>query len=284
LKASQLIVAIHRCRRAFTLIEVFAATAIIAILVGLLLPAVIQTRDCARRMMCRSNLMQISLALRNYESAHDCLPPGSVDRNRPIRNEEKGYHFGWMVQVLPYLDQTNLYAEFDFSAGVYDKKNSRATGGTIGVFHCPLGGGYPSYAACHHDVEAPIDVDNHGVMFLNSSVRCEDIKDGAANTIFVGEAGGPGGWGWASGTRATLRNTGSRINGGRVPPGGVAPIGTAGGGNLLVVGGFGSTHGPGANFAFGDGSVRYLYETISPKLFQQLGHRADGELETGDSR
>jgi prepilin-type processing-associated H-X9-DG protein len=274
---------IHHARRrcGFTLTELFAVMAIIMLLVGLLLPAVIMTRDCARRMMCRSNLMQISLALRNYESAHDCLPPGSVDRNGPIRNEEKGYHFGWMVQILPHLDQTNLYAEFDFSAGVYDKKNSPATAGTIGVFHCPLGGAYPSYAACHHDVEAPIDVDNHGVMFLNSSVRREEITDGSTNTIFVGEAGGPFGWGWASGTRATLRNTGSRINGGRVPPGGVAPIVTLGYADVLAVGGFGSTHGPGANFAFGDCSVRYLNEAISPKLLQQLGHRADGELETG---
>jgi prepilin-type processing-associated H-X9-DG protein len=142
--------------------------------------------------------------------------------------------------------------------------------------------GSMAYSACHHDVEAPIDVDNHGVMFLDSSVRREDIRDGAANTIFIGEAGGPGGWGWASGTRATLRNTGSRINGGRVPPGGVAPIVTPGGIGLLSVGGFGSTHGPGANFAFGDGSVRYLYEAISPKLYQQLGHRADGALAVED--
>ena len=61
-----------------------------------------------------------------------------------------------LVQMLPYLDQANIYAEFDFSAGAYDKKNARAAGQTIGVFHCALGGGYPSYAACHHDVEAPI--------------------------------------------------------------------------------------------------------------------------------
>jgi prepilin-type processing-associated H-X9-DG protein len=187
-----------------------------------------------------------------------------------------------MVQILPHLDQANVFAAFDFSVGVYDKKNSRAVAQSIDVYHCPLGGAFPSYAACHHDVEAPIDVDNHGVMFLNSSIRCEDIRDGAANTIFLGESGGQTGWGWASGTRATLRNTGTPINAGRVPLGGVAPILSPGDIDLLAVGGFGSSHGPGANFAFGDGSIHYLNAAILPRLLRQLGHRSDGELAAGD--
>jgi prepilin-type processing-associated H-X9-DG protein/prepilin-type N-terminal cleavage/methylation domain-containing protein len=268
-------------RRGFTLIELFMVMSVIVLLIALMLPAVQVGREAARRLNCRRNLMQIGLALRNYEAAHDCLPPGSIDRNRPIRNVDKGYHFGWMVQILPYLDQPNVYATFDFSAGVYDKKNA-AAGGTIGVYSCPSGGGYPSYAACHHDVEAPIDVDNHGVMFLNSSVRREDITDGAANTIFVGESGGAGTWGWSSGTRATLRNTGTAINAGRVLPGGVAPIVMPEKVDLLAVGGFGSRHAGGANFAFGDGSVRFLEQAISMRLFARLGNRADGELLEGD--
>lgn len=271
-----------RRRRAFTLVEVFIALTVIMLLVSLMLPAVLQVRDSARRAACRSNLMQIALALRNYESAHDCLPPGSVDRNRPVRNEEKGYHVGWMVQILPHLDALTVYRAFDLSVGVYDKKNERAQACNIDVYHCPLGGGYPSYAACHHDVEAPIDVDNHGVMFLNSSIRRDQIADGASNTIFVGEAIGPSEWGWASGTRTTLRNTGSPINSGRVPAGGVAPVAAPGGTDVLGVGGFGSTHGPGANFAFGDGSVRYVSQAIPPALLRQLGNRADGELASGE--
>jgi len=271
-----------RCR-GFTLIELFMVISVIALLLALVLPAVQMGREAARRLKCRSHLMHIGLALRNYEAIHDCLPPGSIDRNRPVRNEERGYHFSWMVQILPCLDQPAVYATFDFSAGVYDKKNGWA-GGAIGVFSCPTGGGYPSYAACHHDVEAPIDVDNHGVMFLNSSVRREDITDGAANTIFVGESGGTGGWGsgWTSGTRATLRNTGTRINEGRVPPGGVAPIVTPDTVDVLAVGGFGSSHGDGAYFAFGDGSVRYLNQAIPLPLFARLGHRADGALLDGE--
>ena len=70
-----------------------------------------------------------------------------------------------------------------------------------------------NYAGCHHDVEAPIDADNHGVLFLNSHISGDDIPDGAAHTIFIGEKiVADDDLGWMSGTRATLRNTGLRIN------------------------------------------------------------------------
>src|ERR1700693_4880192 len=107
-----------RLRPAFTLIELLVVIAIIAILVALLLPAVQQAREAARRTQCKNNLVQIGLALLNYEMAHECLPSGSVDPNRPIRNEAKGYHMSWMVQLLPYLDQSNTFQHFDFSVGV----------------------------------------------------------------------------------------------------------------------------------------------------------------------
>ncbi len=263
-------------RRAFTLIDLFAAMAIVVVLIALLLPAVVQTRNAARSLECRNNLIQIGLALRNYESAHDCLPPGSVDPNRPIRSEDKGCHFGWAVQILPQLDQANVFDAFDFSVGVYDKKNLEVAGTPMDVFKCPASG-YMAYFACHHDVEAPIDIDNNGVMFLNSSIRREEILDGASNTIFVGESGGSG-LSWASGTRATLRNTGSPINAGLVRPGSVAASVPASGAQLLAVGGFGSGHAGGAYFVFGDGAVRFLNERISLPLLRRLGHRADGDL------
>ena len=199
-----------RSRFGFTILETLVVIAIIAVLVSLLLPAVQRAREGARQMQCRNNLLQIGLALQNYEAAHDCLPPGSVDVRGPVQNNGTGYQVGWMVQILPQLDQQNAYLMFDFSVGVYDNRNTQALSGTVAVYGCPSRGGY---AACHHDVEAPIDVDNHGVMFLNSSIRRDDIHDGASHTIFVGEAGAAAGLGWASGTRDSLRSTGSPING-----------------------------------------------------------------------
>lgn len=163
-----------------------------------------------------------------------------------------------------------------------------------------------NYAACHHDVEAPIDADNRGVFFLNSHVRLDEIEDGLANTIFVGEKKRGGDeLGWASGTRATLRNTGTPLNrtllhpfdlaaysiqppdemnaDPPIPPG-IPEPNPDGEGPLPAnrVGGFGSFHPGGANFLLGDGSVHYLRDTINFRVYQLLGNRRDGEPIGGD--
>src|SRR5690349_17625226 len=127
----------HRACLGFTMIEILTVMAVIFILVALLLPAVQQAREGARRLSCRNNLLQVGLALRNYESAHGSLPPGSVDPHPPIQNRNQGYHFGWVVQILPYLEQEKVYRNFDFSVGVYDKKNSNACSAALAVLYCP---------------------------------------------------------------------------------------------------------------------------------------------------
>jgi type II secretory pathway pseudopilin PulG len=297
------------------LIELLVVIAIIAVLIALLLPAVQQAREAARRSQCKNNLMQVGLALQNYEMAHERLPPGCVNATGPIKAEAAGYHMGWIVQVLPYLDQRSVYRKIDFSVGVYDPKNAAPTAVHLGVLLCPSdpGGGsttgQTNFAGVHHDSEAPIDVDNNGVLFLNSSIRFEEILDGMSNTIFVGEklrlAESQS---WASGTRASLRNAGATINsdrissrrgGGPVPAGGPAPTAgppgapvanpnaapaqpVANGVNpsLLKVGGYSSSHVGGAHFAMGDGAVRFISENVSAPILKDLMNRADGNLPT----
>jgi prepilin-type processing-associated H-X9-DG protein len=207
-----------------------------------------------------------------------------------------GYHFGWLTQILPFLGQNNLARRFDPSVGLYDPANLTARQFTIDIFICPddpaagatrggTNGVLSSYAACHHHVEAPIDTTNTGVFYLNSKVGDDDIADGLANTIFLGEKGNAVlDLGWASGTRATLRNTDELVNPARAAAAsasGVAPPGTSGAGRLpgsLYVGRFDCIHGRGSNFLFGDGSVRRVEYSVDRQVYQRLGHRSDGEL------
>jgi hypothetical protein len=104
----------------------------------------------------------------------------------------------------------------DFDFGVYDAKHRPVRRVELRILQCPsmppMGRGYSDYAGVHHDREAPIDVDNHGVFFLNSRLCYEDLWDGASQTLFIGEKwSAAGDLGWMSGTRATLRNAGAGL-------------------------------------------------------------------------
>ncbi len=286
----------------FTLIELLLVVGIIAVLISLLLPAVQSVRENARRVQCTKNLMQIGVALANYASTHKVFPPGVVHDKGPISNVPGGYHYGWAVQILPYLEQGPIYREFDFAQSVYAPRNDTARGHRIQSFLCPSVGwnSMTNYAACHNDVEAPIAADNHGVFFLNSRITYEDISDGPAFTIFAGEflTGRIRGLGWAVGTMSSLRNTGAAINYddpitfNRFPtqmqpiaPNDVAEIRSLVQDGLLppgYVGGFSSNHAGGANFLFGDGSVRFLSQKIRTSVYRSLANRADGNLISDD--
>ena len=286
--------------RGFTLIELLVVIAIIAVLVALLLPAVQSAREAARRCQCVNNLMQLALALQNYESAHEVLPPGAVDVKGPVLDQPKGYGFGWYTQVLPFLELKNVSSHFNRKVSLYNAENQTTRTNLVSNFFCPSDPGpkrdknrvaMNSYAGVHHDVEAPIDADNHGVLFLNSAIRYEDISDGTSYTLFVGEKLNDGlDLGWASGTRASLRNTGLNVNitpglGPRANTFGLSKQDTdtlANMGTPQFVGGFGSRHPGGSNFAFGDGSVRFVKSSVNPKVYQHLANRADGEVIDAD--
>lgn len=273
-----------RGRAAFTLVELLVVIAIIGVLVGLLLPAVQAAREAARRVSCMNNMVQLGLGIHHHEFSMEYLPAGVINPEGPIRNAPTGQDVSWTVQILPYIEQTAVYSHFDIAAGTYAEQNQEARRQNIPTLHCPSFPGLPShveagriassnYSGCHNDSEMPIDADNNGVLFLNSNLRYSQILDGSAQTILLGESiPDESDLGWASGTRATLRNTsGIEKTRARSEPDNVAA-------GSLTVGMFGSYHPGGAVFTFADGSTRFLAESIDLDLFRKFGNRADGEL------
>ncbi|MFM7919749.1 MAG: type II secretion system protein, partial [Planctomycetaceae bacterium] len=99
----------QRRQRGFTLIELLVVIAIIAILVALLLPAVQQAREAARRTQCKNNLKQIGLGMHNYESTYGMLPPAMG---------RFGCCWGtWLVNLLPYVEQTAVFQSYQNLGG-----------------------------------------------------------------------------------------------------------------------------------------------------------------------
>lgn len=273
-------------RRGFTLIELLVVVAIIAILIALLLPAVQQAREAARRTTCKNNLMQIGIAMHTYEMAFEMMPSGTVNLTGPIRNIAEGYHMSWIVQLLPAMEQAGLFGNVNFNEGAYAPFNAGSASTSIGTFLCPSDNrqstGASNYAGCFGGEDVAIDMNNNGLLFLNSGIGYQEIRDGASNTILASEKIVPPGLkdlGWMSGTMATLRNTGVSINSGWDIGG---PAGTRGGPvapmtapSDTATSGFSSRHTGGAQCVFADGSVRFLSENIDKQTYSYLGNRED---------
>jgi prepilin-type N-terminal cleavage/methylation domain-containing protein len=284
---------------AFTLVELLVVITIIGILMAMMLPAVQAARENGRRMTCQSNLARIGMALADYESAHGVLPPGTIDKHGPIDNRPQGCQVSWLAQILPYLDEKVVYDRIDFSAGAYDPKNAVAREIPIELFICPSYVGprqtafgiVSDYAGCQNDVEAPINVTNNGVLFLNSHISPSDVTDGVSHTIYAGEKfGDPQDLGWMSGTRATLRNTsmplGWASTAAELPPDLARAAGQArkspSDAPDLRVGPFASAHPGICNFLFGDGRTEAIGNCIDVRILQSLANRADGQCLKGD--
>lgn len=198
-----------RRARGFTLIELLVVIAIIAVLVSLLLPAVQQAREGARRTQCKNNLKQMGLALANYESTFAAFPMSNAQNY--IANAQG---FSAQARLLPYMEQTNLQNQLDFTKPAFTGPfnalvpnplfvNAFAT--QVPSFLCPsdpaepmnteTGTGY-SYAGINYMVSygsgTGVNYDlrwkTDGIIYENSKVRVSNITDGASNTVAMSES------------------------------------------------------------------------------------------------
>ena len=121
-------------RRGFTIVELLVVLAIIAILIGLLLPAVQAVREAARRMQCQNNLHQIGIGLHNYHAAFRKFPPGGLEVRPQVPG---GKQLAWSAFVLPFLEQSAAYVHVDFDFAFDHPVNAEAAAIPIEIYLCP---------------------------------------------------------------------------------------------------------------------------------------------------
>ena len=155
--------------RAFTLVELLVVIAIIGVLVALLLPAVQAAREAARRTQCTNQLRQIGLACQNHHDAKRYFPASSSgDYVQPVTTPPRLTGFGYIPQILPYVEMQNLRNLVDLTKQWSDAVNDAAEGTSLSSFRCPTKmGGEPTFGLAAGSttlVESEVAAHYHGVM------------------------------------------------------------------------------------------------------------------------
>ncbi len=239
-----------------------ASVAVPAVLVALLLPAVQQAREAARRTQSRNNLKMIGLAMHNYESSFSHFPSGTVE-NADLEVEER---LSWMVSILPSMDQSNIYNQVKMDEGFSSANNTPALESQILPYMNPVitspEGNFTHYVGIGGVTEEGPTAERGsniaGVFGYNRKTRIADITDGTSNTIMVAESNGNTGP-WGQGGRATIRALTQQpyING---------------------LDGIGGSFRGGCNILMADGSVRFISENIDSTTMERLAAIADGNV------
>ena len=283
-------------RRGLALIELLVVIAIVSVLVGLTMAAVQKVRAAAARASCQNNLRQLGLGLANHHAAHGRLPPGiSLGIDDPNR--------GWLAYILPHVEQEAVWRQSNDAYKLtkdWTASPPHPFATVIPTYICPWDArlrqqnkardrllvantSYLGVAGIRH-------ARRDGTLYKDSQIRSSDIADGASNTLLIGERPPGGdfwtGW-WYAGAGTDFSGTADVVLGARESTAGVADLRLAGcpGPSFYQAGSlndrcaifhFWSLHPGGANFAFADGSVRFLSYSASSVL-PALATRAGGE-------
>jgi prepilin-type N-terminal cleavage/methylation domain-containing protein/prepilin-type processing-associated H-X9-DG protein len=286
-------------RNGFTLVELLVVVGVVAILIGLALPAVQSVREAARRVTCQNNVKQIALATLNYESAHKHFPLG-------VAVEGERLYESWFQLILPHIEQgavaEKASLDYQSSSSPFVSHSGLAT--VISAFNCPSSSngnsGDPAFCSKHNIFVATTDylgvaglnhVSADGIFLPNREVTMAMVSDGTSNTLLIGERPPSSdncyGW-WYAGVGQDRNGSADQFLGMSEFKNRHAPeefndcIDEAYGfrnrdGTYCDTLHFWSYHPGGANFATADGSVR-LFRYESADVMPQLATRNGGEF------
>jgi prepilin-type processing-associated H-X9-DG protein len=243
---------------------VIAVAVAIGGLLILLIPAFQAALEAGPRIQCQNNLRNVSLGLVGYRTVKNTFPCAAYpNKTLPVE-----CRLSWLTSMSMYLDVSGLYNAFDRTTSWDSPGNFPLATIPMGVLQCPSVRGRPPAGQTQYvgitgvgpdSAWLPVGHPRAGVFGFDRETRLDDIKDGAETTLMLVETAERNGF-WAAGGDPTVRpvDPARRPYIGRGRP-------------------FGGLHRGGANTCFADGSVRFLSETIDPKVFEALSTVAGGE-------